>query len=329
MRRRDFIAAFAGAMVGWPFAVRAQKKAMPVIGFLSIAAPGAQTTPFVSAFRQGLGELGYTDGENVAIESRWADGRYDRLPALAADLARREVDMIAAVSGDATIRAATDASAIIPVIFITGSDPVGSGLVASLARPGGHLTGISIITTQLTSKRFELLFELVPKASTIVLLLNPNTSSPAERPILDMQEAARAKGIQFAILKAATESEIDAAFASLLQLHASALVVGTDAFFNSRREQLVALAARHAIPAIYEWREFVAAGGLISYGASLAGVYRQLGIYAGKILKGAKPADLPVQQPDKFELVINLKTAAALGLAVPQSILARTDEVIE
>jgi putative tryptophan/tyrosine transport system substrate-binding protein len=328
MNRRHLITLLGGA-AAFPLAAHAQQKAMPVIGFLSIAATGKQTAPFVSAFRQGLGEFGYIEGQNVAIESRWADGRYDRLPALAADLARREVDMIAAVSGDATIRAATDASSTIPVIFITGSDPVGSGLVASLARPGGHLTGISIITTQLTSKRFELLSELVPNASTIALLLNPNTSSTAERPVLDMQEAANANGIQLVILKAATEAEIEVAFATLLQLHASALVVGTDAFFNSRREQLVALAARNAIPAIYEWREFVAAGGLISYGASLAGVYRQLGMYAGKILKGAKPADLPVQQPDTFELVVNLKTAGELGLTVPQSILARADEVIE
>lgn len=261
MNRRHLITLLGGAAAA-PFAAQAQQKPMPVIGFLSIAATGTQTAPFVSAFRQGLGELGYIEGQNVAIESRWADGRYDRLPALAADLVRREVDMIAAVSGDATIRAATDASSIIPVIFITGSDPVGSGLVASLARPGGHLTGISIITTQLTSKRFELLSELVPNASTIALLLNPNTSSPSERPVLDMQEAANAKGIQLLILKAATEAEIDAAFATLLQLHASALVVGTDAFFNSRREQLVALAARHAIPAIYEWREFCCRGWL-------------------------------------------------------------------
>jgi len=262
----------------------------------------------------------------LVIEYRWAEGRYDRLPALAADLVGQKVDVIVA-AGPPSARAAKSATSTIPIVFSSG-DPVGEGLVAGLARPGGNLTGVSLLTVELMAKRLELLSELVPQAGMIALLVNQNDAN-AERIIKDVQEAARAKGVQLPVLKAGSESEIDAAFPALVQLHAGGLVVGTDPFFNSRREQLVALAARHAVPAIYEWREFVAAGGLISYGSSLTAVYRDDGIYAGKILNGAKPADLPVQQPTTFELVINLKTAKALNLTIPQSILGRADEVIE
>ncbi|MGC2201370.1 MAG: ABC transporter substrate-binding protein [Stellaceae bacterium] len=296
-----------------------------MVGFLHFASPGP-FAPFVGAFQKGLGETGYVEGQNLAIEYRWAEGHYDRLPSLAADLVARNVDVIVA-AGPPSARAAKSATSAIPIVFSSG-DPVGEGLVASLARPGGNLTGVSILTVELMAKRLELLSELVPRVGVIALLANP--SNPNTEPMMrDVQEAARAKRIQLPVLKAGSESEIDAAFASLVQLQAGGLVVGTDPFFNSRREQLVALAARHAVPAIYEWREFAAAGGLISYGPSLTSIYRQDGIYAGKILKGAKPADLPVQQPTTFELVVNLKTANALGLTIPPSILARADEAIE
>jgi putative tryptophan/tyrosine transport system substrate-binding protein len=283
----------------------------------------------MAAFRQGLSEAGYVGGQNLAIEYRAAaEGHYDRLPALAAELVSRKVDLIVASGAIPAAHAAKNATSTIPIVFRVGSDPVAAGLVASLARPDGNLTGVSILAGELTPKRLELLSELVPQAKVIALLGNPN--NPGNEPMIrNMQEAARSKGVQLPILKADTESEIDAAFASLVQLHAGALVVGADPFLSSRREQLVALASRHAVPAIYAWREFVAAGGLISYGASLTAAYRQVGIYAGKILKGAKPADLPVEQPTKFELVINLKTAQALGLTVPPSLIAIADEVIE
>ena len=281
----------------------------------------------MGAFRQGLSEAGYIEGQNLAIEYRWADGNYDRLPALAADLVARKVDLIMANSPPSAL-AAKSATSTMPIVFRHGGDPVGDGLVASLARPGGNLTGVSIIVDELTAKRLELLSELVPRARVIALLMNPSNAT-AERVIRDVQEAARTKGLQLHVLKASSESEIDTAFASLVQLHAGALVVGADPFLSARREQLVALASRRAVPSIYAWREFAASGGLISYGASLTLAYRLVGTYAGKILKGAKPADLPVQQPTTFELVINLKTARALGLTVPQSMLTRVDEVIE
>jgi putative ABC transport system substrate-binding protein len=322
MQRRYFITLLGGAAT-WPLVARAQQKPMPVIGFLW-SSPGPWT-PFVAAFRQGLSETGYVEGENVAVEYRWTEYHEDRAPLLAADLVGRKVDVI--VTGGAEVRAVKGATSTIPIVFISG-DPVGQGLVASLARPGGNLTGVSIMTVEMMPKRLELLSELVPQASVIALLVNP-TNSTTEDVIREVQEAARAKRVQLPILKAGTQIEIDAAFASLVQLHAGALVVGPDGLFNTRREQLVALASRHAVPAIYPWREVAAAGGLITYGPSLTAAGRQMGIYAGKILKGAKPADLPVQQPTKFELVVNLNTAAALRLTVPPSILARADEVIE
>jgi putative ABC transport system substrate-binding protein len=325
MRRRDFITVVAGAAAGWPFAARAQQKATPVIGYLGVGAPGTSASN-VAALRQGLSETGYVEGQNLTIEYRWAEGRYDRLPAFAADLVGRKVDVIVAGAPPAA-HAAKNATSTIPIVFTSG-DAVGDGLAASLARPGGNLTGVSFLTVDLHPKRFELLSELVPQARVIALLVNPNVPA-TERVTPAVQEAARPNGVQLLILKASTESEIDAAFAALVQRQAGALVVSSDAFFYSRREQLVALAARHAVPAIYGFREFAAVGGLIGYAASLKAVCRQLGIYAGRILKSEKLADLPVQQPTTFELVVNLKTAEALGLTVPPAILARADEVIE
>jgi putative ABC transport system substrate-binding protein len=323
MRRRDLMTVLVGAMVGWPLAARAQQKAMPVVGYLS---PGPAVPAGDAALRQGLSETGYVEGQNLAIEYRGAEGHYERLPALAADLVGRGVDVIV-TSGTPPALAAKTATSTIPIVFSVGN-PVELGLIASLARPGGNLTGISVLNVALNPKRLELISELVPRARVIALFVN-QTNPNTERNIIDVQSAARLKGLQLPIVKAGTEGEIDAAFASLVELHAGALVVATDPFLNSRRDQLVALASRHAVPAIYYWREFPAAGGLISYGTSLTAAYRQIGIYAGKILNGAKPADLPVQQPTRFELVVNLKTAEALGLTVPPSILARADEVIE
>jgi putative ABC transport system substrate-binding protein len=327
MRRREFVQLAAGAAMTWPLGARAQQKAMPVIGVLGNGSLG-EVAPFMAAFRQGLSETGYVEGQNVAIEYRGAEGHYDRLPALAAELVGRKVDVIVSTGGSPTALAAKRATSTIPIVFRSGADAVELGLVASLARPGGNLTGVSMLIDELTPKRLELLSELVPQAGVIDLLVNPNNPN-AERTMRDAAEAARVKGVQLHILKAGTESEIDTAFSTLVQLHAGALVVSADPFLSSRREQLVALALRHAVPTIYAWREFVASGGLISYGSSLTGAYRLVGIYAGKILKGAKPADLPVEQPTKFELVVNLKTAKALGLRVPPALLARADEVIE
>ena len=325
MDRRELMLLLAGAM-GAPSAIRAQQKAMPVIGYLDGTSPGPGA-PLVAAFRQGLSEAGYVEGQSVVIEYRWAEGHYDRLPALVADLVGQKVDVIATGSV-AGIQAAKSATSTIPVVFFGGGDLVALGLVAGLARPGGNLTGFTMMSLELNPKRLELLSELVPQARVIALLVNPHNPQ-TEGVIRDVQDASRAKGVQLQILRAGTESEIDDAFAALVQLHAGALVVMGDAFFFSWREQLVALAARHAVPAIYDVHEYAAAGGLISYGPSLTGLWRQVGIYAGKILEGAKPADLPVQQPTTFELVVNLKTATALGLTVPPSILARADEVIE
>jgi putative tryptophan/tyrosine transport system substrate-binding protein len=325
MNRRELLL-LGGAMIT-ARALHAQQKAMPVIGFLGRASPGFYA-PFVAAFRRGLDDTGYVEGQNVAIEYRWAEGRDDRLPALAADLVGRKVDVIVTSGGTLSALAAKSATATIPIVFNVGGDPVEFGLVVSLARPDGNLTGVSIMTTELMPKRLELLSELVPQAGAFAMLVNPNNPN-AEPMIRDVQEAARARGVPLNILKASSASEIDAAFTSLVLQHAGALVVGADAFFGGQLDQLVALAARYAVPTIYEWREFTVAGGLISYGTNRTFAFRQAGIYAGRILKGANPADLPVQQPTTFELVVNLKTAQALGLTVPQSILARADEVIE
>jgi putative ABC transport system substrate-binding protein len=324
MNRRQMML-LLGAAAAAPRSLRAQQKAMPVIGYLNSGSPGP-FAPFLAAFHHGLGETGYVEGQNVAVEYRAAEGSYDRLPALAADLVSRQVDVIAADALPAA-RAAKNATTTIPIVFEVGSDPVEFDLIAGLARPGGNLTGVSFLALELMAKRLELLSELVPQVSAIVLLVNPNNEN-AEHVVRDGENAARVKGVQLTILKAATETEIDTAFATLVRSQ-TGLLVTPDPFFLSRREQLVALASHHAVPAIYNVREFAAEGGLISYGTSLTSVHRLLGIYAGKILKGAKPADLPVQQPTTFELVVNLKTSAALGLTVPPSILARADEVIE
>jgi putative ABC transport system substrate-binding protein len=327
MRRRDLLALLGGAAALRPLAAHAQQKAMPVIGYLSTGSPSTAAA-VVAAFHQGLSETGYVDGQNLAIEYRWVEGSYDRLSALAADLVGRKVELIATGGGTPAALAAKSATATIPIVFIGVGDPVGDGLVANLARPGGNITGLSSMNIELMPKRLELLSEMVPQAGVIALLVNPKFSG-AERQMRDVQAAARAKRVQLPILKASTEGEIDAAFGTLVQQHAGALVVGNDPFFRSRHELLVALASRHAVPAIYFAPEFAASGGLISYGSSQTADSRQEGIYVGQILKGAKPADLPVMQPTKFELVVNMKTAKALGLTVPQSLLARADEVIE
>ncbi len=330
MKRRELINLLGGAVTAWPFAsLRAQQKAMPVIGFLSAASPEQPATiRNMVSFREGLRDAGYIEGQNVAIEYRWVEGHYDRLPALAADHVNRKVDVIVATGGTPSALTAKSATSTIPIVFLADSAMVAAGLANSLAKPGGNLTGFIIFGHELTPKRLELLSELVPQAGVIALLVNP-TKPDTERLVSDMQEAARAKGVQLPIVKAGTEGEIDAVFASLVQRHIGALVVASDSFFAYRREQIVALASRHTVPTIYDWREFPVSGGLISYGISFTDSYRQVGAYVGKILNGAKPVDLPVQQPTKFELVINLNTAKALGLTVPPSILARADEVIE
>jgi len=327
MDRRTFIGSVAIGLLVVPVVARAQQPAMPVIGFLGSASP-AQSSPFVAAYRKGLNEAGYIEGKNVAIEFRWAEGQYDRLPALAAELVRRQVAVLVATGGPGAALAAKAATSTIPIVFTTGSDPVQFGLVASLGHPGGNATGVTIFTVDLVAKRMELLRELVPKANVIAFISNPNTPY-AESEAGKAQEAARSFGQQLHVVRAGTVQEIDAAFATLVQLRAGGLLIGTDPFFSSRREQFVALAARHAVPAIFDLREFATAGGLLSYGASITEAYRQAGIYTGKILSGAKAADLPVLQPTKFELVINLKTAKTLGLVIPQSLLLRADEVIQ
>src|SRR6266446_3633306 len=325
MRRRELIALLGGVAMAPPLVARAQQKAMPVIGYLSTGSPPRNLR--AEPFHQGLSETGYVEGQNVTIEYRCAEGNYERFPAFAADLVARQVDLIAALA-PAAAQAAKKATATVPIVFVVGNDPVATGLVAGLSRPGGNLTGASNLTFELTPKRLDLLSELVPQARVIALLVNPNNPQ-TDSIIRAMQESARTKGVTLQLLSVSTEKEFDAAFASLVQLHADALLVVGDPLFFIRREQLVALASRYAVPAIYQYREFADSGGLISYGPSLASAFRQAGVYAGRILKGEKPADLPVQQPTTFALVINLKTAKALGLAVPPSLLARADEVIE
>jgi len=328
MRRREVITLVGGAAAVWPLAAHAQQPAMPVIGLLSPASPDS-FAHFMRAFRQGLKDSGYVEGENVAIDYRWAEGQYDRLPALAAELVRRPVAMIAATGGPSSALVAKAATTTIPIVFNVGEDPVRLGLVASLARPGGNLTGINFFSLELVAKRLGLMHELVPGATRIAVLVNPANPANAETTTRDVEAPARDIGLQIKVLRAASSSEINAAFATLVREQLDALFVGGDAFFTSRRVQLAVLAARHAVPAIYPQRDFPEAGGLMSYGASLADTYRQLGVYAGRILKGAKPADLPVEQASKFELVINAETAKALGIEVPPTLLARADEVIE
>jgi putative tryptophan/tyrosine transport system substrate-binding protein len=328
MRRRYFITLLGGAATR-PLVARAQQTPMPVIGQLAVSSPPADLGALLRGpVHRGMSEMGFVEGQNMMWEYRWAEGHYDRLPALAADLVSRKVELIITAGGTPPALAAKNATSTIPIVFTDAGDPVGFGLVASLARPGGNLTGFSNLSGELGPKRLELLCELVPQAAVIALLLDPGNEMHG-KDTGTMQEAARAKGVKLAVLKASTEAEIDAAFAAIQQLQAGGLLVGADAFFSRRRAQFVALAAQHAVPAIYWDPVFVAAGGLISYGADSDALFRQAGVYAGKILKGEKPADLPVQQPTKFELVVNLQTAKALGLTVPPSILALADEVIE
>ena len=325
MKRREFILVLSAAMAA-ARGVRAQQSAIPVVGALNVGSPPVNLGDLLRGpIHQGMSEMGFVEGQNMKWEYRWAEGHYDRLPSLAADLVSRKVDLMIATDGTPTAIAAKNATSTIPIVFTGVGDPVGFGLVASLSRPGGNLTGLSDLNVELTPKQLELLCELAPQAAAIAMLVNPNNDM-SERQVKAAEEAAQTKGVRLAVLKAGSEGEIEAAFA---QLHTDALLVGGDALFISRRGQLVALAARHAVPAIYNRPGFVAAGGLMSYGDDPDTFNRQAGIYAGKILKGAKPADLPVQQPTTFKLVINLKTARALGLTIPPSILARADEVIE
>jgi putative tryptophan/tyrosine transport system substrate-binding protein len=324
--RRQFISALGGATVAWPLAARAQQPALPVVGFLNSASASA-IEHLVQAFRDGLGEAGYVEGRNVAIEYRWAEGQIDRLPALAADLAQRQVAVIVTSGGDVSALAAKAATSSIPIVSTIGGDPVQEGLVASFNRPGGNLTGATLFAN-LAAKRLELLHQLVPKAVTIMALFDP--SDPVV--VLDresLQAASKTLGLQLRFANAGTVSELEAAFETVALDRPDGLFVGSNPFFTFHREQIVGLAARHTIPTMYPFREFPAAGGLISYGTRLADAYRQIGIYAGKILKGERPADLPVVQPTKFELVINLKTAKTLGVDVPPTLLATADEVIE
>jgi putative tryptophan/tyrosine transport system substrate-binding protein len=326
MKRREFITLMSSA-TAWPLAVRAQQPAMPVIGFVHSGSPGPYAH-MVAAFRGGLSEMGFAEGRNVAIEFRWAEGHNDQLPAFADELVHRRVAVMAAVGGNLSVLAAKAASSTIPIVFNTGSDPVKSGLVASFNRPGSNVTGVSFFGVMLGQKRLEFIHELLPNVSLVGILVNPSFPDN-EIELQDVQLAARTIGLELRVLKSGNERDIDAAFSTLAQHQVGALVVGSDPLFNSRRDQLVTLAARHAIPAVYQIREFVEAGGLMSYGNSFIDLYRQVGIYVGRILKGEKPADLPVVRPTKFELVINGRTAKALGLSIPNTLLISADEVIE
>jgi putative ABC transport system substrate-binding protein len=328
MERREFIRLLGGVAAAWPLPARAEQSAAPVIGFLNSASPQPFAN-YVAGFRAGLKETGYIDGQNVAIEFRWAEGHYDRLPEMAADLVRRKVAVLVATGGVPSIAAAKAATSTIPIVFTIGVDPVGLGFVASLSHPGGNITGVNLFVNAMESKRLGLLRALVRGVKLIAVLLNPNRQNYDANQRREIEEAARVIGQQIHLLSASNESEIDAAFATATQLPAGAMLVGADPFFNSQRNKIVALAARHAIPAIYEQREHALAGGLMSYGTNLSEGYRQAGVYVGRILKGEKPGDLPVVQSTKFELVINLKTAKALGIEVPPNLSAEADEIIE
>jgi ABC-type uncharacterized transport system substrate-binding protein len=327
MRRRDLITGFVGAAVAWPLAAAAQQPAVPVVGFLNGQSSQAYSY-VVDWFRQGLNEAGYVEGQNVKIEYRWADGQADRLPALAADLVRQQVAVIAATGGNNSALAAMAATSSIPIVFTSSDNPIHRGFVASINRPAGNVTGVAWFSAGLGPKRLELLHELVPNAKLVALLINPSNPESARQPA-ELQEAARVMGLQPVVLAASTAGEIDKAFAAMVQNRVGALLVGSDPFFLNRREQVVALAARHAIPTIYGGRQFPDIGGLMSYGNSLADAYRRAGILTGRLLQGAKPSDLPVQQAPKFELIINLKIAKALGLEIPVRLLMQLDEVIE
>jgi putative ABC transport system substrate-binding protein len=325
VRRRDFIKMFA-VSAAWPLAARAQQSAVPIVGFVNA---GSSDPPLAAAFRKGLNEAGYFEGQNVTVEYHWLDGQFDRLRALMVDLVRRRVTVIATPAGNLAALAAKAATTEIPIVFSVGENPVKLGLVASLARPGGNLTGINFLGNELAVKRLALLHELVPKAAKIAVLVNPANVPATESALRDIPEAARAMGLQIQVLNASTRSEIEAAFVSLERDHADALFVANDVFFASRRVQFATLAASYRIPATYPTREAVEAGGLMSYDTDRVDMWRQVGAYTGQILKGAKPADLPVLQSTKFEFVINLQTARALGLEIPPTLLARTDVVIE